>query len=99
MPKNKLKIYPQISSKPKCVIMTLFFLFFVFAGTPSIVAPSGHFLLLNSAVGQTSWGGLLTDVSYDSWIVEGSLWLGLIIVEHTSLAVTNQLVNCRLQKL
>ena len=35
---------------PKHVIMTLFF---VFAGTPSIVVPSGHLVSLNSVVGQT----------------------------------------------
>ena len=36
MPKNKPKIYPQTLSVLKCVLVTLFF---VFAGTPSVVVP------------------------------------------------------------
>lgn len=41
MPKNKLNIYPQTLSMPKCVIMKLFL---VLAGTSSIVVPSGTFV-------------------------------------------------------
>ena len=44
MPKNKLNIYPQTLSMPKCVIMKLFL---VLAGTSSIVVPSGHLIWSN----------------------------------------------------
>ena len=81
MPKNKLKIYPQTSRKPKCVITTPFFFF---AGTSSIMAPSGH-LIWSNFRGE----GYLPDVSRDSWIVEGSLWLGLVTMEHNGLELAN----------
>ena len=72
---------------PKYVIMTLFF---IFAGTPSPVVPSGHLGSLNLAVGQRFPG---SEVSHNSWIVEGYLWLGLIVVEHSSLALATELTG------
>ena len=62
----------------KYVIMTLFF---VFAGTPPFVVPSGHLVSLNSAVGQTFPGRVLTEVSHNSWIVKGRVF---VAVSHNS---------------
>lgn len=72
---------------PKCVIVTLFV---VFAGTPSLGIPSGRHVLLNSAAGQTVLGSYFTELSHYCWIVQGYLWLGLIIVEHSSLTLADQ---------
>ena len=41
---------------------------------------------------------LFGTASYNSLIVEGHLWLGLTIVEHSCLALANQLVSCKLWK-